>query len=162
MHSFRPLFLVLFTLVALVTTACGGDDGGSTGPVAPPSLDGSTTFQLPTLSGPVVESGFGTWTLSCSGSAPISFTTNGNAFTGSFGVGNVICDFGGESSAQVDWSTSFTGTRSGNAITFTDGFCTYTGTLTKTGVANGQVTCQEVDVDITVNLAGSWSMGPPS
>lgn len=143
----------LVAALALTLAACGSDSPTGPAKVVPPNLAGAATMTITNLTVNI-----GGTPLVCNGTVPMTVTVvNDSAFTGRFSAGDVGCWRGAEDLGLLDLSASITGTRHGNALSFTDGYCTYLGTLTTSGVADGTIVCP----DAGFTWRGAWSMGAP-
>ena len=101
---------VLSVAVALLAVGCGGDSGG-TGPNNDANVQGSWTLAVSNLSGRGV---------SCSSQSPMPITLNqsNNTFTGTYGVGTIICVNGSDQVSFNVQGSIVNGTVNGDNVSF--------------------------------------------
>jgi hypothetical protein len=105
--TLRTLTVPLGMALVLGVSACGGDD--ATGP-SNADVAGAWTFNASNLSGSGV---------SCNlSSTPLTLTSSGTTFSGSYGPGTFTCVAGGQSVGGQIQGTIVNGTIDGNAVAF--------------------------------------------
>jgi hypothetical protein len=129
--------------------ACGGD---SSGPNTPLSISG--VWQL---TANISNSSLST---TCVADGQVTISQSGQNFTGQVSGSTEVCSGpGGQASGSVDGSISG-GQISGNSINYSDGTCTYTGTLTGSppNRAQGNVSCSLPLQGQNFPFSGTWQI----
>jgi len=141
-----------FIFFGVLVAACSGGDK-SLGPPPPAGFDATGDW---TFSDEVKETSLH---VMCTSTGIFSLTITGTTLAGSgAGVGTCTTPQGSESDTSI---VSLSGTLNGQDIHFTDGACTYTGTVYDAGTlvkASGSETCPLSDsAGHTFTLRGSWA-----
>lgn len=134
------------TLLLVLLTACGGDDGGSTGP-DPVSVGGTWQFSssMTAAQAPIT----------CTATGTVAITQNGNTFNGQ-GQQQGACTFPG-GSTDTSGPVSITGGQiNGSSVSFEAPFCQYQGTIEGSNRMSGNHSCTIQSAGTTYNFSGTW------
>ena len=145
----RRWLILLLPSVALAA-ACGSDSSGPND--GPPSLAGVWSLEADVSNGSLQ--------VSCVLTGMVTITQSGNQFSGQASNTSGLCTAPGQSEPFTGDGPLTGGTISGSQVSYTDGVCTYTGTMSGDPVnrIQGDVSCDFPIQGTDVPMNGTWQL----
>jgi len=146
----RPWSILLLPSLALAAAACGGDSSGPSD--STPSLAGAWSLEADVSNSSLQ--------VSCVLTGTVTLTQSGSQFSGQASNTSGLCTAPGQSEPFTGDGPLTGGTISGSQVSYTDGICTYTGTMSGDPInrIQGNVSCDFPIQGTDVPMNGTWQL----